>query len=76
MPAVSVDCRNMYYPETELSTRCCPLVTKKYGTGKGPIASANELVIDSWTSAYCVVIGATQSSLTGKIGGFVVMYSI
>ena len=27
----------MYYPETELSTRCCPLVTKKCGTGKGPI---------------------------------------
>ena len=39
MPAVSVECMNMYYPETELSTRCCHLVTKKCGTGKGPIAS-------------------------------------
>ena len=37
MPAVSVEYRNMYYPETELSTRCCPLVTNKCGTGKGPI---------------------------------------
>ena len=39
MPAVSVKYRNMYYmyPETELSTRCCLLVTKKCGTGKGPI---------------------------------------
>ena len=38
MPAVSVEYRNMYYPETELSNMCCPLVTKKCGTGKGPIA--------------------------------------
>ena len=40
MTAVSVEYGNMYYPETELSTRCCLLVTKKCGTGKGPIASA------------------------------------
>ena len=39
MPAVSVEYRNMYYPETELRTRCCLLVTKKCGTGKGPIES-------------------------------------
>ena len=41
MPAVGVEYRNMYYPETELSTRCCLLVTKKCGTGKGPIIDTN-----------------------------------
>ena len=50
MPAVSVEYRNMYYPETELSTRCCLLVTKKCGTGKGPINAAITKImeLDKW----------------------------
>ena len=61
MPAVSVEYRNMYYPETELSTRCCLLVTKKCGTGKGPI-TRNDYITHIATTVYSQVLIYTAES--------------